>query len=106
MISTTPNGMRMPPITSSTRAVLTALARVRSRATVAASRSLCGCDRSCTSARVSGVVVVIWLCLSLSGGGAEVGGGDFVGDVLGLAHGDDAAVDHDGGVVGDGQGGA
>src|SRR3954452_3759789 len=98
--------MRIPPTMSRSRAGLTEPARVRIRATARARRSLCGCDRSRVSVRVSGVVVVMW-CVTLraSGGGAEIGGGHLVGDVLGLAHGGDATVDHDGGVVGDGQGG-
>src|SRR5688500_18512 len=104
MISTKPSGMVAPPTMSRERAVSPFWARVRRPRTDAARRRWRLSEASRSSSWISAVVAVIGAPVGRSCRAAEVGGGHLVGDVLRLANTGDLAVDHDGGVVGDGKG--
>src|SRR5688500_11881297 len=100
-MSTKPRGMRIPPATSIARAPSDPPAFVRSSRPAEARLRWRSAESRSTA--ISAAVE------DMSGApllrpAAQVGGGDLVGDVLRLAHPGDPAVDHDGGVVGDGEG--
>src|SRR2546421_7371251 len=96
-----PRPTSSPPTTSRVRAGPAPPGRVPTLRTAVASCQWWDATSS-SSSTASGVVVV----MGLLSGAAEIGGGYFVGDVLGASDAGDATADHDGGLVGDGEGGA